>query len=73
MAYQPYAAHWTEQVRIQPAEGATANHTAGTSSTDTVRVTSVAGRGDDGRCLGPESPPLFELAVIRSEGTLTLP
>ena len=43
------------------------------SSTDTVRVTSVAGRGDDGRCLGPEHPPIFELGIIRSEGTLTLP
>lgn len=43
------------------------------SSTEKVRVTSVAGRGSDGRCLGPESPPLFELAVIRSEGTLSLP
>ncbi len=43
------------------------------SSTDTVRVISVAGRGDDGRCLGPEHPPIFELGIIRSEGTLTLP
>lgn len=43
------------------------------SSTETVRVTSVAGRGDDGRCLGREHPPIFELGIIRSEGTLTLP
>ena len=43
------------------------------STTDRVRATSVAGRDSDGRCLGPEFPPIFELGVIRSEGTLTLP
>ena len=43
------------------------------SSTETVRVTSVAGRGDDGRCLGPEHPPSCELGIIGSEGILTLP
>ena len=43
------------------------------SSTDTVRVTSVAGRDAEGRCLGPEHPPIFELGIIRAEGTLSLP
>jgi len=42
-------------------------------STDTVHVTTVAGHGDDGKCLGPDSPPLFELSIIRTAGTLTLP
>ena len=43
------------------------------SSTDTVRVTSVGARDGEGRCLSPGSPPLFEIGIIRTEGSLTLP
>lgn len=42
------------------------------SSTDTVRVTSVGARDSEGRCLPPGSPPLFEIGIIRTEGTLAL-
>lgn len=43
------------------------------SSTDTVRVTSVGARDSQGRCLPPGSPPLFQIGIIRTEGSLTLP
>lgn len=43
------------------------------SSTDTVRVTSIGARDGEGRCLPPGSPPLFEIGIIRTDGSLTLP
>jgi len=42
------------------------------SSTDTVRVTSIGARDGEGRCLPPGSPPLFEIGIIRTEGSLSL-
>jgi hypothetical protein len=50
------------------------NGLAGTtgSGTATANLTSVAGRGNDGRCLGPGSPPIFELSVVRATGSLHL-
>ena len=57
--------------RITGGTGAFAG--ASGSSTDTVHVTTIGGRSDDGQCLGPQSPPLFELSIIQTAGTLTLP
>lgn len=40
--------------------------------TDDVHVTEVAGRRPDGTCLGPDTPPVFSLTIVRSTGTITL-
>ncbi len=40
--------------------------------TTTVSVTTLADRGSDGGCLGPEAPPLFRLVVIQGTGSLSL-
>jgi len=53
--------------------GTGAFHGASGSSTDTISVTSVGARDSEGRCLPPGSPPLFEIGIIRTEGSLTLP
>jgi hypothetical protein len=53
--------------------GGTRNYAAANGSgTDTVHITEIAGRDSTGSCLGPKSPPIFELTVIQSTGNITL-
>ncbi len=54
--------------------GGTGSYAAATGSgTDTVHVIEIAGRDSSGSCLGPKSPPIFELTIIQSTGNITLP
>ena len=48
---------------------------AGVSGTGsgTSSITLIRGRADDGSCLGPATPPIFEIAVVQARFTLTLP
>lgn len=39
----------------------------------TSNITMIRGRADDGSCLGPATPPIFEIAVVQARFTLTLP
>ena len=53
--------------------GGTGAYAASTGSgTDTVHVIEIAGRDSSGSCLGPKSPPIFELTIIQSTGNITL-
>ena len=38
----------------------------------TANLTTVAGRGADGNCLGPESPPVFLISVVRLRATVNV-
>lgn len=39
----------------------------------TSNITMIRGRADDGSCLGPATPPIFEIAIVQATFTLTLP
>jgi len=40
--------------------------------TATAHVTLIGGRGNDGNCLGPDSPPVFQFTVTQASGTVSL-